>query len=113
MSDVMARISAHFSALGKKRMEVPEWGGPDGPLVLFAEPMTVGDRSRVYRHAKNDSLEFLVRTIVLKAKDAEGQPVFDVGDVHGLMTTADARVVERVANEIMCHGAPDGRELGN
>jgi len=111
VSEIMARVSAHFAALGKRRIEVPEWGGPDGPLVLFSNPLTVADRSKVYRHAQG-SLEFLVRVLVLKAEDADGKPVFDVGDVHDLMTAADAKVVERVANEIMSHGAPNADELG-
>lgn len=113
MENVMERIQAHFAALGRNRIEVPEWGAEGVPLAIESTPMTVADRGNVYRFAKNNSLEFLVRVIVLKAEDANCKPIFTKDDVFKLLHYADARVVERVANAILGYGAPDGNELGN
>ncbi|MBO6759276.1 MAG: hypothetical protein JJ902_23335 [Roseibium sp.] len=92
---------AHYQRIGRTRIEVPEWG-PDGePFVIYATPMTVFHREQIRDMGNAESPQNLIDTLIYKAQDENGGPVFTAKDRHDLLTKVDGRVVSRIALEIM------------
>lgn len=107
MSEILDRITAHFDSLGKRTIEVPEWG-----CTIHATPVTIAERNRIYKNSKGDNdYATLVRMIVVKATDADGKPMFNAADEPKLLNHADSTVIVRVAAEIMSVGAPRADDL--
>lgn len=95
------RIKAHFSDLGTKSIEVPEWGEEGKPLVIYFTPMTIAEQQQVRNAADRDgAVSANVDLLVLKALDAEGKKVFTIEHKLLLRKQADARVVRRIADAI-------------
>lgn len=109
MSEAIDRIRAHFDAIAKRKIDVPEWG-----LEIHSTPLTIAERARIYRGlADDDSHTPLVRVLIVKSMDDQGNPVFSKADETHLLNHADPQIVVRVASEILSNEAPDARELGN
>lgn len=97
---ILDRAKAHFDNQGIKRIEVPEWGEDGKPAVIMAEPFTLADRKTLAKFADGDDMEFLVRLVIMKALDEDGNKIFDLSDKPVLMNKVDPAVLLRVANEI-------------
>jgi hypothetical protein len=109
MPSAIDRVRAHFDALGTRKIEVPEWG-----LAVYSSPVTIEERKRIYRNeAEADSFAICVEILLVKAKDADGKPLFQLEDKAPLLRHADSAVVVRVAAAIMASDAPDVAELKN
>lgn len=108
MSDAISRVRAHFDALAPKVIIVPEWDG----LQIHTTPVTIAERGRIYGKADANDHELICRILIVKAKDANGQPLFTQADLPALMHHSSPEVVVRVAGEIMASGSPDATELG-
>lgn len=107
MSDITDRIAAHFDSLGKRTITVPEWG-----LTFCTTPVTIAERSRIYKNNKGDNdFETVVQILIVKAKDEAGVPLFTIADKPGLLNHTDSTVLVRVAAEIMANISPDATEL--
>jgi len=106
--EAIDRIRDHFNSLGIKRIEVPEW-----KLTIFATPMTLAEKNRVYRKSKDSDMELLVDIVLLKATDEAGNKLFTLEHRHTLLNKADSNVVARVANAILSDSAPSVDELKN
>lgn len=106
--EAIDRIREHFNSLGIKRIEVPEW-----KLTIFATPMTLAEKNRVYRKSKDNDMELLVDIILLKATDEGGNKLFTLEHRHTLLHKADSNVVARVANAMLSDTAPGVDELKN
>ena len=91
----------HFSSLETRRIEVPEWGDENEPLVIFVNPLTLQETSTLFELSKKNEIEMLAQAIILKALDEEGKKHFNIGDKMFLMNNCDRDVVVRVAGEIM------------
>lgn len=101
MNEALARITAHFDAIGTRKIAVPEW-----QLDVYVTPVTITERTRIYAGAKgDDDYEVLVKVLITKAKDADGKPIFTLADKATLMQHADSAVVIRLAYEIMSGGS--------
>lgn len=99
---IIESARAQFAALDLRRIEVAEWGDGTGPLVLFAEPVTLADKKRLSaRHTDGGIQEMYVHTLILKAQTADGKPAFTLDDKRALMTAVDPSVVERIAHAIL------------
>lgn len=96
------QLKAHFSAQSVRVIEVPEWGDGSGqPLLIYAKPLTLADKQRLRRVAQDGGdIEVLAYTLIYKATDAEGKPLFTVADKHALMHQVDPDVLARVAAQI-------------
>ena len=106
-------ITNHFAAQETKRIEVPEWADTEGkPLVILADPLTVAEKGKFFKMAKDDDLSLLVYALIFKAKDVEGNKMFTLADKKALMEKSDPDVVARVANEIMKSKTTE-EQLGN
>jgi len=104
------QIRAHFDALAPKIITVPEWGD----MEIHATPVTLAEQDRIYKGRENCSAyEIVVEALIVKAKGANGNPLFTIADRPSLMHHADPSVVARVAGEVLNNGAPKSAELGN
>jgi hypothetical protein len=86
---------AHFDGLGTKKIEVPEWD-----TTIYATPLTLGEKSTLVKFAGGDDADFMVRMLILKAKDKKGKHLFDLNDKPSLLGHVHPSVLERVINEI-------------
>ncbi len=91
----------HFDSRAGIVIEVPEWGGPDGPAVLHAEPLNLREKAQIFRGASADDLSVLVDVLILKARDGRGEPVFSRADKPLMLRRLDPDVVARVAERIL------------
>jgi hypothetical protein len=109
MSDTLSRITAHFDSLGVREIAIPEWD-----LTIYCTPISVAERTRIYKGQRDDNdYETVVNILLVKAKDKDGKPIFTIADKATLLQKADSGVVIRVAAEIMAGGAPKAAELKN
>lgn len=92
---ILDNAVSHFESLETKVIEVPEWDA-----VIYSTPFTLAEKKKLLKSAKDDDMEFLVRTLMLKSKDENGNAVFKEADKFTLMHKADTNVIARVVAEI-------------
>jgi hypothetical protein len=98
---ILERAKAHFSKHDTIEITVPEWEDENGdPTILYSKPMTLGDRRKLLKFAKEDNIEFVARLIILKAMDKDGNQAFDLGDKIHLINSVDPDVLDRIATQI-------------
>lgn len=96
---ILERAKAHFDKQDIIEIVVPEWEDESGnPTTLYSKPFTLAERKTLYKFSKDDDLEFLVRLIIMKALDQDGNKVFDIGDKPVLMNRVDPNIITRIAN---------------
>jgi len=99
---LLEEIAAQFDGDRLRRVEVPEWGKPKAPLVVFYKPMTLADLALVAQ-AEGESTNWhfqAARIVVLKACNAQGEKLFKMTDALALREKADPDVVIRLALKI-------------
>jgi hypothetical protein len=94
------RAVEHFKQKPVKRIEVPEWGDEQGPLVIFANPITLREQSRLSKVDGGDA-EMLIEVLVMKALDGHGEKLFALDDKPKLRSSADPLVVAKIVSQIM------------
>ncbi len=92
---VLDNAKAHFDKLETKVIEVPEWD-----TIIYATPFTMGEKKTLWKFAKDDDFEFMVRTLILKALDKDGKKLFDISNKIELMNNASPDVITRIVGEI-------------
>lgn len=97
---ILDNAKSHFAEKEIKRIEVPEWGDKENPAVIMSEPFTLAERKSLIKLAQGDDMEFLVRLVIMKARDEDGNKIFDLSDKPTLMNLVDPDVLLRVANQI-------------
>ncbi|BFD46371.1 MAG: hypothetical protein DMENIID0002_10170 [Rickettsia endosymbiont of Sergentomyia squamirostris] len=98
---IIDRIKAHFDAKEIKVIEVIEWGDDENPLYIHCSPLTLAQKNRLYKMAKEDDLGLMLEALIMKAKDIEGNCLFSRADKPNLMRNCDPDVLIRVATSIM------------
>jgi hypothetical protein len=106
--DAIDLVREHFASLGTKTIEVPEW-----KLTIYATPVTLSEKNKLYRKSRDNDMELLVDILILKATDAEGKKLFDIDHKPTLLHKADSNVIARTANAIMSTEAPTVEEIKN
>lgn len=106
--DPIDLVREHFASLGTRKIEVPEW-----KLTVYAAPVTLAEKNRLYKKSKESDMELLVDLLIMKATDANGQKLFTLEHKPTLLNKADSNVVARVANAILADDAPKADELKN
>ena len=96
MSKLIDSVVQHFSNLGVREIEVPEW-----EATLYVKNLTIEDKAKLNSHSQDDIHDYMVYAIIFGVVDSEGNPVFDIGDKVKLRRHASSAVVERVANEVL------------
>jgi hypothetical protein len=109
---VIDRVKEHFAGYGTRQIEVPEWGeAPDKPLVIYYTPLTIADQQRITNAGnKLGELHKVIECLLIKAKDAQGNPVFTLADKQTLLKSADSNVIARVVREMMQPADPEDVE---
>jgi len=97
---VIDNMVQHFSNKDIREVVIEEWGDGENPLIIFVTPFTLAEQKKLYSMAKDDNMEMLAYTLILKAKDQNGEPMFTMGDKATLMNNVDPFVLSRVVSEI-------------
>jgi hypothetical protein len=101
-ASIIGRATDHYKQKPLRRIEIPEWGDDEGPLVVFAEPFTLRDQAKIATVTKNQpESEVLAELLIMKLIDEDGNKIFTVEDKHALRTQVDAQVVARIATQVM------------
>jgi len=99
---IIDRARLHFSASELRHVEVPEWGDEGAPLVVYFSPLTLAEKQLIVNRSQAEgSVAAQAHVLVLKARHADGRPMFDLEDKRALLTQCDPMVVERVASAIV------------
>ena len=106
--DAIDLVREHFASLGTRKIEVPEW-----KLTIYATPVTLAEKNRLYRKSKENDMELLADVIVMKAQNEKGEKLFTIEHKPTLLNKADSNIVARVANAILAADSPDVAELKN
>jgi len=104
---VLDKAIEHFDSFEVQQIEVPEWD-----CTVYYTPFTLAEKKKLLKFAKSDDIEFLIRTLILKAKDAQGESMFDVSDRVTLLNKVSDVVITRIVNEISAVPEVD-EQLGN
>jgi len=102
---VLDNAKAHFDKLETKAIEVPEWD-----TIIYSTPFTMGEKKTLWKFAKDDDFEFMVRTLILKALDKDGKKLFDISNKLELMNNASPDVITRIVGEISVSQTIDDME---
>ncbi|KQS90300.1 hypothetical protein [Rhizobium sp. Leaf386] len=104
MNAILERAKAHYEALPRREVLVPEWGADGNPLKVTWSKLTVREEERIYepvdgRPAPSGIVR--LRTVILKACGEDGKRLFDEMAEHALRYEVDAEIVGRIANAIL------------
>lgn len=102
MSKIAERIKERTSRL--QSIEVLEWGEEGVPEKVFFGPLLTKELHNIQRKhpnfTTNASFEGMVDLIIAKAKNADGEKMFDLGDKPVLMRE-EVRVISEVAGAML------------
>lgn len=98
MSTILERAIAHYSGLGRKEIDVPEWG-----CKLFSTPCTLAEKAKIFKGMGKDQsdLAALAIAVCMKAETEDGKKAFSMADVEDLKRGTDADVLSRIASQIL------------
>jgi len=104
MSAILERATEHFLNRVSGDMEyvlVPEWGEDDkNPLKIYYKPMNLIDQNKIYKYVTEGSLESLVETLIVRARNEGGKKMFKPVERSVLMMKVDPKVITRICNEM-------------
>ncbi len=106
--DAIDLVREHFASLGTRKIEVPEW-----KLTIYATPVTLAEKNRLYRKSKESDMELLADVLIMKAQNDKGEKLFTIEHKATLLNKADSNVLARTANMILAADSPDVAELKN
>lgn len=85
-----------FQQSGLREIAVPEWSTEDYNFTIYYTPLTPVQSEAIQARNPETNADYNVYTLIAKALDAHGQPLFQWGDVHALMHEANYRVIVRL-----------------
>lgn len=96
------RAQAHYSRLAAepKKIPVPEWAEEGEEFFVYATPLTLNERAKIARFAKNPQ-EMAAELLILKAKDVKGEPLFSKEEKFDIMRGVASDVIARITTEIV------------
>jgi len=108
---LIERMKAHFTDIGVRHLEAPEWGEEGKPLVIYFSPLTLAEKQKLQTIGERDGyVARLADALIMKAMDAEGKKLYTVADKHALRNQVDPDVLARVVLEMM--SSPGVDEMG-
>ena len=93
--NILDNAKAHFEKIETKVIDVPEWD-----TQIFCTPMTMNEKKSLWKFAKEDDFEFMVRTLIMKALDSDGNKLFDLSQKPELMNKVSPEVIVRVVSKM-------------
>ena len=101
MSQVLARATEHFrSKVGgeMKTLQVPEWGNAK---IYYKPVSTLKEQSKLVELAsQNKTVEALVESLVMRARNEDGTKMFTMADKVILMNEVDPTVIIRIVGDM-------------
>lgn len=100
MSKVLEKATAHFRnkiSGDMLKLYVPEWEA----TIYFKESNTLKEEGRIVELAQaGKTVEALVETLIVKARNEDGTKMFTMPDKITLMNEVDPAVIIRVCTEM-------------
>nr|BAR35093.1 putative phage tail assembly chaperone [uncultured Mediterranean phage uvMED] len=96
MGKLIDNAVAHFSSKEVRTLRVEEW-----ETTLYSKNLSLEDKARWFARADGDNTDYLVYALIYGVTDADGEPVFDIGDKVKLRKNVDPEVLSRVANFVL------------
>ena len=87
---------SHFNSKEIRQLEVPEWDA-----TIYSKNLSLADKSKWMKRADGDNWNYLVYAVIFGTTDAQGEPLFDVGDKAPLRNAVDPDVLSKVANFVL------------
>lgn len=108
------KATAHFKevlAEGLKGpIHVPEWDVD----IYYKPSTTLAEEAKVVELTqKGKSTEALVITLIMRARDKDGNPLFDIADQYKLMRGVDPKVILKVVTQFNADAEKTEEALGN
>jgi hypothetical protein len=102
---IIDQVKQHYKAQANVVISVPEWGASGAPLEIHIFPMTMAEASFIQRLSgkKASNIESAVNSLIVKARDKDGNRLFKVEDKEDLLNSADCRIILRINEEIERH----------
>lgn len=102
---IIDQVKQHYQAQERVVISVPEWGDGTTPLEINIFPMTMAEASFIQRLSgkKASNIESAVNSLIVKARDKDGNRLFKIEDKDTLLNFADCRVILRINEEIERH----------
>ncbi|PYG32417.1 hypothetical protein [Pelagimonas varians] len=111
---VLNALTDHYNRLRLQCYVVPGITQADGgPLEIYYDPPTNAQGNEIQTRAKGNTALTTLYTVLLLAKDKDGNRLFDdsAGTVQALTENVPGRVLTGIAAAIMTFS--DGAKLGN
>ena len=96
MDSALEKAIEHNNSSGISSIFIQEWG-----MEIYFSALSLFERKKLSKLSKGNSFEMAAYCLILKAKDQEGNPLFYLGDKQKIMTSVDARIVERIFRKIV------------
>ncbi len=100
--DVLTRARNQFSerlSAGLQFIEVPEWKDEDGSntKIYYKPSLNLKQQQKILELSSKDKVvEAIAMTLVLRALDENGKPLFNQSNMHEIMRECDPDVVSRI-----------------
>lgn len=99
---ILERAKKHFKDQPIIEIKIPEWADENGDAtVIYSKPFTMKERMTLLKHADGDDLEFMIRLIIMKGLDSDGNKLFDLTHKKDFENSVDPNVIMRIAGQIM------------
>ena len=111
MSDVLAKAAEHFKGRVDNEVqsiEVPEW-----ETTIHFRPISLKSQDCIYRLSRENDLTALAETLIVRALDADGKPMFKKTDRVRLMREVDPAIINRIVMAMAEDETTDGEAEKN
>lgn len=114
MNKLIDKATAHFESILSQGLKgpivVPEWDAE----IYYKPSSTMAEEAKIIELSQaGKTTEALVTTLIIKAKDKDGAPLFDMADRPRLMRAVDPAVILRVVTSFNQDDAATEDALGN
>jgi hypothetical protein len=113
-SKLIDRATAHFESVLAQGLKgpivVPEWDTE----IYYKPSSTMAEEAKIIELSQQGkTTEALVTTLIIKARDKDGTPLFDMGDRPRLMRAVDPAVILKVVTAFNVDAQATEEALGN
>lgn len=105
---IIDNARAHFDRARASliSIEVPEWGGEDGPAIIYFYPViNIEERAKIENAMRSSAVRGMMTMLCYRARDAEGKRLFPLGGIDKYIREFDSEVVASAAARIIDRSA--------
>lgn len=100
MGKLITAAVAHFNTKVVRPLEIPEWD-----TTVYAKVVSMDEKSKWLVKSSEDTTDYMIYAIIGAIVDADGNPLFDIGDKRALRHEVDPDIVARMSNHVLHTGA--------